>query len=108
MENMFAELRDWFFGLGATYGVDPLVFGVIYVGAIPFFIASISWLVRSLRAKKSIVFPVLSAGFFFISAYLYLAIVGHDLPVWVWIALGLFVVYGFISTIRSVRKRMKE
>lgn len=105
MENAFASLHDWFFGLGANYGVDPLVFGAIYVGAIPFFLVSITWLVQHLRARKSIAVPVLSAGFFFISAYLYLAIAGHDIPIWVWAALGLLVCYGIFSTFRSVRKR---
>ena len=72
---MLAQLHGWFFGLGARYGVDPMVFGAIYIGAIPFFLLSIGWLVRRLRAGQSIVVPVLCAGFCFVSAYLYLAIV---------------------------------
>lgn len=105
MNATLASIHDWFFGLGARYGVDPVVFGAIYVGAIPFFLLSIGWLVRRLRAGKSIVMPVLCAGFCFVSAYLYLAIVGHDIPVWVWAVLGLLVAYGMVSTIRDVRRR---
>ncbi len=105
---MLSALHDWFFGLGARYGVDPIVFGIIYVGAIPFFLLSIAWLVRRLRAGRSIVLPVLCAGFFFVSAYLYLAIFGRDIPVWVWAVLGLLVVYGAFSTIRDVRKRARK
>ncbi len=101
-------LHDWFFGLGARYGVDPIVFGAIYVGAIPFFLLSIAWLVRRLRAGQSIVLPVLCAGFFFVSAYLYLAIVGHDIPVWVWAALALLIGYGAFSTIRGVRGKSRK
>ncbi len=104
---MLTALQTWFFGLGARYGVDPFVFGAIYVGAIPFFLLSVGWLVTRLRAGRSIVLPVLCAGFCFVSAYLYLAVVGHDIPVWVWAALGVMVVYGAVSTIRDVRRRTR-
>ena len=107
MSNFLLRLHDWFFGLGSQYGVDPVIFGAIYVGAIPFFLLSIGWLVRRLRARQSIVAPVLCAGFCFVSAYLYLALVGHDIPVWVWGALVLLVGYGAVSTIRDVRKRSR-
>lgn len=102
------RLHDWFFGLGAHYGVDPIVFGAIYVGAIPFFLLSIAWLVRRLRAGKSIATPVLSAGFCFVAAYLYLALVGHDIPVWVWAVLGPLIAYGAFSTIRDVRRKSRQ
>ena len=108
MSNILHHLYDWFFGLGAHYGVDPIIFGAIYVGAIPFFLLSIGWLVRRLRAGKSIVMPVLCAGLCFVSAYLYLAVVGHDIPIWVWAALGLLVVYVAVSTVRDVRKKSRK
>ena len=105
---MLTASHDWFFGLGAQYGVDPIVFGAIYVGAIPFFLLSIAWLVRRLRSGRSIVLPVLCAGFCFVSAYLYLVVVGHDIPIWVWAALALLIGYGAVSTIRDVRKRTRK
>lgn len=108
MSAIVTSLHDWFFGLGARYGVDPIVFGAIYVGAIPFFLLSIAWLVRRLRAGRSIVVPVSCAGFCFVSAYLYLAVVGHDIPMWVWAALGLLIAYGAISTMRDVRQRSRK
>ena len=99
-------LNDWFLGLGAQYGVNPYIFGAIYVGAIPFFLASIAWLVKRKRAGASIVVPVLCAGFFFVSAYLYLAVAGRNIPVWVWFFLGALVVYGAWSTVRDVRSKI--
>lgn len=108
MSGLLSGLHGWFFGLGARYGVDPVVFGAIYVGAIPFFLLSSGWLVRRLRAGRSIVVPVMCAGFCFVSAYLYLAIAGHDIPRWVWAALALLAVYGAFSTVRDVRRRSRE
>ena len=35
---MLASINDWFLALGAEYGVNPYIFGGIYVGAVPFFL----------------------------------------------------------------------
>jgi len=105
---MWQSIQDWFWSLGPEYGVDPLIFGAIYVGAIPFFMASIAWLVRNHRAGKSTVLPVLCAGSCFVSAYVYLAIAGRNIPIWVWIFLGALIAYGVWSTVRSVRKKIAE
>lgn len=102
---MLDALRDWFLGLGAAYGVDPLVFGAIYVGAIPFFTASVAWVVRNLRRRRSIALPALAASFFFVSAYLYLLVAGENIPGWVWGVLGAMVVGGAVSTVRRIRAR---
>ena len=63
---MWEAFTEWFLSLGDQYGVNPIIFGSIYVGAIPFFTLSVGWLVRNLRRKKPIVLPALSASFFFI------------------------------------------
>ncbi len=80
MGTTWDAVREWFLGLGAAYGVDPVVFGVIYVGAIPFFTLSVGRVVRNLRAGRSIVVPALAASFFFVSAYLYLLVAGRNIP----------------------------
>ena len=105
---MIEAISDWFLSLGETYGVNPWIFGAIYVGAIPFFIASVGWIVKNARAGKSTVLPTMLAGFFFVSAYIYLALVGENIPVWVWIFLAALVVYGAISQVRQTRKKIAE
>lgn len=104
----WAAIRDWFMGLGEQYHVNPLIFGAIYIGAIPFFTASIAWLVRNYRKRKSIVQPTLAAGFCFISAYLYLIIAGQNVPWWVYGVVVALIILGAISTIRKVRRQIKE
>ncbi|MDG2003976.1 MAG: hypothetical protein P8J20_11650 [Novosphingobium sp.] len=105
---MIESFQSWFFSLGEAYGVDPWIFGGIYVGAIPFFLISMGWLVRRARAGRSIVVPTLCAGFCFVSAYLYLAIVGRNIPLWVWIFLAVLVSYGAVSTIRDTQRKIRE
>jgi len=102
------SLVDWFLSLGKNYNVNPLVFGGIYVGTIPFFMASVAWIVRNYRKGKSIVIPGLSAGFFFISAYLYLIIVGRNVPVWMYGFVIALIVFGVFSTVKKIRGKVKD
>lgn len=101
-------LLNWFMNLGAQYGVNPFIFGAIYVGAVPFFMLSVGWLVRNARRSESIVLPVLSASFFFVSAYLYLAVAGENIPWWVYGVLAAMVAYGGWAAYRDVRAKVAE
>lgn len=103
-------MTGWFEGimaLGDDYGVNPLVFASIYVGAIPFFILFTGIAVKRGRAGHSTVLPVMAAGLCFISAYLYLAIAGRGIPIWVWAVLGLVIAYGAWSAASSYRRKLK-
>ena len=104
----FAAINEWFLGLGAQYGVNPYIFGAIYVGAIPFFLASIGWLVRRRTQNRSITVPALCAGTCFVSAYVYLAIVGRNIPAWVWGFIAVLLVYGVWSTLRDIRRKSQS
>ncbi|MEY2882965.1 MAG: hypothetical protein RL490_689 [Pseudomonadota bacterium] len=92
--------------LGESYGVNPVIFAVIYVGAIPFFALFTGLAIKRVRAGQNAVLPILAAGLCFISAYLYLAIVGHGIPLWVWGFLGLLVAYGAWSAVKSFRAKV--
>ena len=108
MNELYESLKIWFFSLGENYGVNPIIFGRIYVGAIPFFTISIGWLVRNYRQKKSIIVPGLSAIFFFISAYLYLIIAGRNVPFWVYGIIILMVLIGTYSTVKKIKDQLRE
>lgn len=108
MNELFEITKMWFLGLGKQYGVNPIIFGSIYVGAIPFFAASIAWLYSNYKKEKSIVIPALSAILFFISAYLYLIIAGRNVPWWVYIIIIIIVAYGCYTTGRKIKKKIKK
>ena len=105
---MWDAFREWFLSLGADYGVNPLIFGAIYVGAIPFFTLSLGWTIRNLSRKRPAALPAFLTGFFFISAYLYLLVAGRGIPVWVYVVICAFVVFGALSTVRKVRRKLAE
>ena len=105
---MLESINQWFLSLGAEYGVNPYIFGGIYIAAIPCFLFSVGWLVKNARAGKSTILPTMLAGFFFVSAYIYLAIAGTNIPIWVWIFLAALIAYGAFSTIRDTRKKIAD
>ncbi len=105
---MWETFTEWFLSLGDQYGVNPIIFGSIYVGAIPFFMLSIVRLIRNLRRKQSIVLPALSASFFFVSAYLYLLVAGHNIPLWVYGFIAVMIAYGVYSTVQKIRRQAAE
>ena len=105
---MWESFVTWFLSLGSQYGVNPIIFGSIYIGAIPFFTLSLGWLVRNLKRKQSIVLPTLSAGFFFVSAYLYLIIAGQNIPAWVYLLIVALIGFGVYSTIGKIRAQTAE
>lgn len=109
---LWPEIKDWFFGLGRKYGVNPIIIGSIYVGAIPFFSPSVAWLIRNIRRRRSPVLPALCASFCLISAYLYLIIyliiAGKNIPVWVYFFVAGMAGYGAYSTVRTIKNKVRE
>lgn len=108
MGEFLQSAQDWFLSLGEMYGVNPIIFGSIYVGAIPFFTLSIAWLVRNYKRKASIVLPAISSLFFFISAYLYLIIAGENVPWWVYAIMVGMVSYGGWATYQKIQRKIHE
>ncbi len=105
MMEWWQIFKEWFLSLGTKYGVDPYLFGGIYMGAIPFFFIGLGWTVKNIRNKKSVVLPVLFTGLCFISAYLYLIVVGKNIPVWVYIFIAFMIAFSIYSTIKKVKKK---
>ena len=105
LSGVWSVVTDWFFSLGEQYGVNPIVFGSISVGAIPFFWLSVAWLVRNLRRGRSPFLPVLATSLCVLSAYIYLFIAGENLPLWVYALVIGLIGYSAYSTVQTVRKK---
>lgn len=103
--DIWHTFSSWFLSLGEKYNVNPYIFGSIYIGAIPFFFFFLSLTIKNIRNNKSYVLPLLLTGACFISAYLYLIIVGRNIPVWVYIFIAVMIAYGIYSTIVRIRRK---
>lgn len=102
------QILEWFMGLGEPYGVNPVIFGSIYVGAIPFFWLAIAWLVHNLRKKKAIAGPVLMMSGCAVSAYVYLIAVGQNVPLWVYSFIVAIIFYALYVTWKKVKEKREE
>jgi hypothetical protein len=93
--------------LGRSYNVDPLVFAVIYIAGTPFFYVFLAWLVRNLRRGKSPILPAILLGFVFLSSYLYVIVMGRNVPWWVYALAVVLVAAGALSLLKTVRARLR-
>lgn len=105
---MLSDAVDWVLSLGDEYGVDPVIYAVIWVAALPLFLLSLGWLVRSLRRREPIAVPALAASLFFLAPTLYVFAAGRDLPIWVYVLLITLAAIGAVMTIRRVQRRVRQ
>jgi len=99
------RIWDGILELGRFYNVDPLVFAVIYLSGAPFFYLFLAWLIRNLRLKKSPALPGALLGLVFLSSYLYVLVMGRNVPWWVYLAMAALIAIGLVSLARKVRAR---
>jgi hypothetical protein len=102
------DVVEWLGSLGEDYGVDPLVYAILYVGSAPFFFGSLAWLIRNLRRHESAVAPAVSAAFFFSLPALYVIVAGRDLPAWVYLVLAVLAAIGAGAAVRRVRDALRR
>lgn len=100
--ELWEAFKEWFLSLGTKYNVNPYFFGGIYIGAIPLFFLCLGWTIKNIKQKKSFTLPLLLTGFCFISAYLYLIIVGKNIQVWVYFFIGVMILYGAWSIYKKI------
>jgi hypothetical protein len=94
--NYWTLLSDKAFELSSYYGVDPMIFGMLYVGTIPLLWLSIAWFVRNFHKKLPVTIPVVITVLCYTGTYIYLFIAGQNIPVWVYcIAVGMIAFSGY-------------
>ncbi len=97
-------MRSWFVDIEAHYGVDPIIFAVIYfAGVIPFWL-SIYKIITGLKYKDFSQVRVFSIvlGIIIILPFSYVALFGHNLPLWFWIVAVCIIGCSIYSVIRKV------
>ena len=105
---MWEDLLAWLGSLGEQYGVDPLIYAILYVGAAPFFFGSMAWLIRSIRRRESLLVPAITAAFFFSLPTLYVFAAGRNLPSWVYAVLIGLAIVGAIGVMRRIGSALRR
>lgn len=105
---MWDDLLAWLGSLGESYGVDPLIYAILYVGCAPLFFGSLAWLIRSIRRRETLAGPAISTAVFFSLPTLYVFVAGRNLPGWVYALLIGLAVIGAIGAMRRIATALRR
>ncbi|MDN5286457.1 MAG: hypothetical protein JWR38_2731 [Mucilaginibacter sp.] len=105
MTDYITLFKDWVISLGEKHEVDPLLLGCLYLISKLCFFTFLGWVLKSLRAKKAILIPLLLACVSFSLPYLYLVIAGRNISIWVYLFIGAMFIYGGFSIWKKITAR---
>jgi hypothetical protein len=102
--NFWSFFSEKIFELSGYYGVDPIIFGILYTGTIPILWISIAWIIRNLHRKQPVAIPVTIALLCVTGTYIYIFVVGQNIPVWIYgLAIGMIGFSGY-----NIHKKVKK
>jgi hypothetical protein len=102
---MIDYLKNWLTDIHSNYGVNPIIFAVIYFsGVIPFWL-SIYKIIAGIKNKNYNQVRTFSIilGIIIILPFTYVAVFGHNLPFCFWIIAALVIGYSIYSVIRKIK-----
>ena len=105
------SIQAWMLSFGEAYGVNPIIFALLYFGTIPLSLFSFAQMARNIRRGKPLFWPIMGASVAFVGTYIYLFIVGKNIPIWVYFFVAVLIVYGAYqlwSRIQSLKNRTTE
>lgn len=103
MISYLVEIKDYFIEQAMLHEVDPLLFGCLYMLSKISLVLFVAWVIKNLRQNKPFLLPLLFAALGYSLPYLYLIIAGKDIPVWIYIAIGLIYLFSGWSISRKIR-----
>jgi fatty acid desaturase len=91
----------------SRYGVDPIIFLVIYFGSVPFFYYSIFRMARAMLQRRQNDIITWSTVFLAstVAPFLYVLFFGRNLPWWVYLVVALLIGQGVYSLVRRLRRK---
>lgn len=123
MQQFLNYISEAYSHIGSTYGVNPIIFAVIYVASIPIFFLSLFKVVNILISKgkqktedapkelmenKRLFTWAIVLLFDYLSPYLYVLIYGKNFPVWAYFILIVIILLSTYSLVRKVKKKIRS
>jgi hypothetical protein len=90
-----------------TYGVDPIIFLVIYLGSAPVFYYSLFRMIRAAAQRLGKQVMLWSAVFLCanVAPFVYVLLFGRNLPWWVYGIIALLIGQGIYSLVTKLRSK---
>ena len=92
--------------IGAHYGVNPVLFAVLYLAHHPLFWGTMAWLAARVRRKQPTAGVVALGVFFWFLPYTYVFVFGRGLPWWVYALAVIVIAVGGMHAVREIRRRL--
>lgn len=102
MSDFLTQFKDYVIALGEKHQVDPLLLGSLYLVSKVSMVCFLGWAARRFSLKRPVTLQLLLASISFSIPYLYLLIVGRNLPFWIYIFIALMFIYGAYT----IRKKL--
>jgi hypothetical protein len=101
------NVLSWINNIKATYNVNPYIFAIIYVVGMPPFWYGFYKIIICLKNKDtaSLMKWLLVSGVSLVAPFVYVAIFGRNLPVWVWVAMGIVIALSIVSSVSKLKKK---
>ena len=89
-----------------TYGVDPVIFIVIYLACAPLWYFSLFRTLRALATKRTNEIMLWSAVFLAatVAPFLYVLLFGHNIPWWVYALIAVLIGQGVFTLVQKLRR----
>ena len=105
IQHILRSYFTWLVNIHANYGVNPIIFAVIYfVCVVPFWF-SIYKIIDGLKNKNlnQVRTFGLILGIIIILPFTYVVLFGHNLPFWFWIIAAALIAYSTYSVFRKLK-----
>ena len=102
---MIEYLENWLVHVNQNYGVNPIIFAIIYFASVIPFWFSIYKIIAGLKNRnlnQVRTFGII-LGIIIILPFTYVALFGHNLPFWFWIVAACVIGYSTYSTIHRIK-----
>ena len=101
-------LRHWhdILHFGDAHGVNPWVFGTLYLIHHPLFWGTMAWLAVCVRRKRPVAVLVILGVVFWTMPYAYILLFGRGLPWWAYAVALVFLAVGGLHVVKEIQKRL--
>ncbi len=93
--------------LGRDHGVNPWLFGALYLSHHPLFWGTMAWLAVRVRRKRPVAGVVALGVFFWTMPYAYVLLFGRGLPWWAYGVALVFLAIGGTHLVQDIRRRLR-
>jgi len=106
LQYLLAQVQSLMRTARETYGVNPVVFLVLYFACVPVWYYSLFRTIRAAAARSANAILLWSAIFLLstVLPFVYVMLFGRNIPWWVYVLIAVLIGQGLFSLVRKVRQ----